>query len=50
MNRRNDWYVVDPLGRTQINQVALEEILFAYCKQFRKELKIYKGKRKWNGK
>lgn len=34
-----DWYVVDPLGQTQINEIALEEILLKYSKRFRKEYK-----------
>lgn len=34
-----DWYVVDPLGHEQINQVALEDILYKYCEEFRKQLK-----------
>lgn len=33
-----DWYVADSLGHDQINQVALEEILDKYSKDFRKEL------------
>ena len=37
-----DWYVADPLGHDQINQVALEEILDKYSKEFRKELLAYK--------
>ena len=37
-----DWYVVDPLGHEQINQIALEEILDKYSKKFRKELSNYK--------
>ena len=37
-----DWYVVDPLGHEQINQIALEEILDKYSKEFRKELLAYK--------
>lgn len=28
-----DWYIVDPLGHEQINQVALETILCKYCKK-----------------
>ena len=32
-----DWYVVDPLGRTQINEIALYEILEKYSKRYRKE-------------
>ena len=38
-----DWYVHDPLGHEQINQIALEEILSNYSKEFRKELSDYKG-------
>lgn len=38
----DDWYVVDPLGHNQINQVALEEILYMYSKKFKKELSDYK--------
>ena len=38
-----DWYVVDPLGQTQINEIALYKILEKYSKQYRKERK----NRKW---
>lgn len=42
-----DWHVVDPLGHNQILQIALEEILNKYSKEFRKELSDYKrGDRK----
>ena len=34
-----DWYVVDPLGQTQINEIALYEILEKYSKRYRKEIK-----------
>ena len=34
-----DWYVVDPLGQTQINEIALYEILEKYSKRYRKECK-----------
>ena len=34
-----DWYVADPLGQTQTNEIALYEILKKYSKQYRKELK-----------
>ena len=37
-----DWYVVDPLGQTQINEIALYEILEKHSKQFRKECKSRK--------
>lgn len=32
-----DWYVVDPLGREQINEIALYEILHKYSKRYRNE-------------
>lgn len=41
-----DWYVVDPLGRTQINEIALYEILEKYSKRYRKERKEQKAR--WN--
>ncbi len=42
-----DWYVADSLGHDQVNQFALEEILYKYSKEFRKELSDYKrGNRK----
>jgi hypothetical protein len=34
-----DWYVIDPLGQTQINEIALYKILEKYSKRFRKEIK-----------
>ena len=34
-----DWCVVDPLGKEQINEIALCEILKKYSKQYRKERK-----------
>lgn len=39
-----DWYVVDPLGQQQINEIALYEILKKYSKRYRKECK--KAKRR----
>ena len=36
---REDWYVVDPLGQTQINEIALYRILEKYSKRYRKECK-----------
>ena len=39
-----DWYVVDPLGQTQINEIALYEILEKYSKKYRKEHKIWRKK------
>ncbi len=35
-----DWYVTDPLGQTQINEIALEEILESYSMRYRKERKV----------
>ena len=40
----DDWYVIDPLGHSQITQIALEEILKKYSKKFKKELKDYSKK------
>ena len=34
-----DWYVADPLGQKQINEIALYNILEKYSKRYRKELK-----------
>ena len=34
-----DWYVVDPLGQDQVNEIALIGILEKYSKQFKKEKK-----------
>lgn len=33
------WYVVDPLGQTQINEIALYQILEKYSRKYRKEKK-----------
>lgn len=32
-----NWYVVDPLGKNQINEIALYEILEKYSKRYKKE-------------
>ena len=40
-----DWYVVDPLGRNQINEIALYQILEKYSKRYRKEKKHNESKR-----
>ena len=34
-----DWYVVDPLGQTQINEIALYWSLEKHSKRYRKECK-----------
>ncbi len=31
------WYVTDPLGQSQINEIAIYEILEKHSKKFRKE-------------
>ena len=38
-----DWYVVDPLGKDQINEIALYEILEKYSRVYRKERKRKNG-------
>ena len=40
-----DWCVVDPLGRNQINEIALYQILEKYSKRYRKEKKHDESKR-----
>lgn len=42
-----DWYVVDSLGQTQVNEIALAEILSKYSKRFKKEIKPLRGIRRW---
>ncbi len=34
-----DWYVTDPLSQTQVNEIALVEILKKYSKRYKKEIK-----------
>lgn len=34
----DNWYISDPVGREQANQIILEEILFHCSKEFRKEI------------
>lgn len=34
-----DWYVVDPLSQSQVNEIALCEILNKHSKRYRKEIK-----------
>lgn len=36
-----DWYVTDPLGQTQINEIALHRILEKCSKRYRKERKAF---------
>ena len=38
-----DWYVVDPLGQKQINEIALYKILERYSKRYKRECKRQKG-------
>lgn len=42
-----DWYVVDPLGQTQVNEIALATILSKYSKRFKKEIKPLRSIRRW---
>lgn len=43
-----DWYVVDPLGQTQINELALYEILDKFSRRYRKEHKeVAERGREW---
>lgn len=37
-----DWYVVDPLSRDQVNEIALNDILNKYSKRYRTERKLWK--------
>ena len=37
----SDWYVVDPLCQTQINEIALYDILNKYSKRYRMERKLW---------
>ena len=43
-----DWYVVDPLGQTQINEIALYCILEKYSAKFKKEKRDYEKQRNKN--
>lgn len=36
-----DWYVVMPESQKQVNSAIVDEILFKYSKQYRKEVKEY---------
>ena len=38
-----DWYVCLPLGQSQVNTCILDEILYKYCRDYRK---LIKGRRK----
>ena len=42
-----DWCVVDPLGKNQINEMALAAILSKYSKRFKKEIKPLRSIRRW---
>lgn len=37
-----DWYIVDPITTGQANVNVVEEILYKYSKQYRKEIKQQK--------
>ena len=34
-----DWCAVDPIGQSQVNEIAINEILTKYSKKFRQERK-----------
>lgn len=36
----DDWYVSDPLGPTQINEIALHKILKKYSRKYREEIRM----------
>ena len=38
-----DWYVVDSIAQTQVNEIALEQILTKYSRRYKKETR----KRRW---
>lgn len=40
----DNWYVSDPLGQSQINEISLSEILEKHFKKFRKERRRMKKK------
>lgn len=37
-----DWYIVDPIGNSQANTIIVDEILYKYNKEYRKEAKRYR--------
>lgn len=37
-----DWYIVDPIGNSQANTIIVDEILYKYNKDYRKEAKRYR--------
>ena len=41
-----DWYVAMPESQKQVNSAIVDEILFKYSKQYRKEVKEYSKKLK----
>lgn len=41
-----DWYISDPIGRTQINEIALYEILNKYSKRYKKEKRYWINKKR----
>ena len=42
----DDWRVSDPLGQSQINEIAIYEILEKHSKKFRKERRLFKKKKR----
>jgi len=39
-----DWHVADPLGRTQINEIALKQILEKHSNRYNKERRLFNRK------
>lgn len=37
-----DWYIVDPIGNSQVNTLIVDEILYKYNKKYRKEANKYR--------
>ena len=36
-----NWYVANPIGQSQVNEIAINEILTKYSKKFRREHKKF---------
>lgn len=41
-----NWYVVDPLGKNQINEIALYKILEKYSKRYKREVRANERRKK----
>lgn len=45
-----DWYVTDPISQTQVNEIALIEILEKHSKRYKQEYKRNKKEVRWERK